>query len=65
MDNKIKDNVKDNVLGKLIIITWIILLMFSACGLIVEAAPTEPINPQPENQYFELKAKSIEVKDGR
>lgn len=60
LDNKIKDN----ILGKLIIVIWIILFMLSSCGLIVEASPTQEIEPQPD-QYFELKAKTIQNVNGR
>lgn len=61
MRNKIN---KENVLGKIVITVWIILLMFSAFGIITQAASTEAITPQ-ENQYFELKATSIKKVDER
>lgn len=59
MDNKIKDN----ILGKLIIIIWVILFIFSACG-IIQASTTQTIEPQ-ANQYFELKATTIKNVNGR
>ncbi len=56
--------IKNNLLGKIIILIWIALFIFSACGLIVEASPTERIDPDP-SQYFELKATKIRNVDGR
>ncbi len=55
---------KENVLGKLVITIWIILLMLSALGVITQAASTEVIVPE-ENQYFELKATKIKNVNGR
>lgn len=55
---------KENLLGKIVITIWIILLMLSAFGIITQATSTEEITPQ-ENQYFELKATSIKKVDGR
>ncbi len=54
MNNKIEDN----LLKKSIIIIWIILLIFSMFGIIVEASSTTTIEPT-ENQYFELRAAKI------
>lgn len=50
--------IKNNLLGKIIILIWITMLIFSACGLVVEASPTEVVNPE-SNQYIELKATKI------
>ena len=55
---------KENLLGKVVITVWVILLMLSAFGIITQAASTEAITPQ-ENQYFELKATNIKKVDGR
>lgn len=55
---------KENLLGKVVITVWIVLLMLSAFGIITQAASTEAITPQ-ENQYFELKATSIKKVDER
>lgn len=55
---------KENLLGKVIITIWIILLMLSAFGMITQASSTEAITPQ-ANQYFELKATTIKNVNGR
>jgi len=50
--------IEDNLLKKSIIIVWIILLIFSMLGIIVEASSTITIEPA-ENQYFEFRAAKI------
>ncbi len=52
---------KNNFLGKIIILIWIVLLVLSLCGLIVEASGEtgEALTPTKE-QYLELKAIRIE-----
>lgn len=50
--------IEDNLLKKSIIIIWIILLICSMLGIIVEASSTTTIEPA-ENQYFEFRAAKI------
>lgn len=59
-----KMKIRNNSLGKNIILVWIALFVLSACGVIVQASPTEAIAPDP-SQYFELKATKIRNVDGR
>lgn len=60
-----KSKTKNNFLGKIIILIWIVLLMLSACGLMVEAssvtkkATVHRPEPAKENEYFELRATTI------
>ncbi len=50
--------IEDNILSKIIIVTWIVLLIFSMFGIGVRADSTIPATPQ-EGQYFELRAAKI------
>ena len=53
---------KNNFLAKIIIFIWIVLFVFSLFGLVVEAS-SEVLEPGPD-QYLELKAKTIQEKNG-
>ena len=50
--------INDNLLGKVIVFTWIVLLVFSMFGIVVKADTTQPIEPV-GNQHFELRAATI------
>lgn len=49
---------KNNFLGKIIILIWVILLSLSPCGLMVEISPTKHKDAG-DDQYFELRATTI------
>lgn len=51
-------NSKDNLLVRKIIISILVIILIASMSLVVEAEPTVTIDPQ-ENQYFELKATTI------
>ncbi len=50
---------KNNFVGKIIILIWIVLFMFSLCGLMVEASEPKPVVPE-NYEHLELRATTIQ-----